>query len=157
MLYNCFLKSGIVYIPTVVKMQTGVYSDEEPVAVVPVADVAGLHRGLRDAIGRGNVIVPNPPKDQWPPPVLLKYSAAQTWPAFARGTSQWSIVEEPQGTYRIVGHRKHQDGYWVQDPEQRSDFPPGTSVDSVIDRMIAILQEAAKNRRAGRPWLPSKN
>jgi hypothetical protein len=145
MLYNCFLKSGIVYVPTVVKMQTGVYSDEEPVAVVPVADAIGLRRALRDAIGRGNVIVPNPPKDQWPPPVLLKYSGAQTWSAFARGASQWSIVEDPQGTYRIVGHRKHPDGYWVQDPEQGIDFQPGTSIDTVIERMITILQEAARS------------
>jgi len=34
MLYNSFLKNGIVYVPTVVKLQTGAYVDVEPVAVV---------------------------------------------------------------------------------------------------------------------------
>src|SRR5262249_17769755 len=33
---------------------------------------------------------------------------------------------------------------WVQDPEQTVEFPPGTTLDQVIDRMIAILQEAAR-------------
>ena len=37
MLYNCFLKKGVVYVPTVAKLQTGAYTDIEPVAVVPVA------------------------------------------------------------------------------------------------------------------------
>ena len=77
MLYNCFLKSGIVYVPTVVKMQTGVYSDEEPVAVVSAANSQGLRRAFLEAIERGNAVVPNPPKDNWPPPVLLKYTGAR--------------------------------------------------------------------------------
>jgi hypothetical protein len=32
----------------------------------------------------------------------------------------------------------------VEDPEQRVEFPPGTAVDQVIDRMIVILQDAAR-------------
>jgi hypothetical protein len=99
MLYNCFLKQGTVYVPTVVKMQTGVYSDAEPVAVISAADTQGLRRAFLDAISRGNRIVANPPKDNWPPPVLLKYSGAKTWSAFARGASQWSIIQDTDGIY----------------------------------------------------------
>jgi hypothetical protein len=33
---------------------------------------------------------------------------------------------------------------WRDDPEQTILFPPGTSVEIVIDRMVAILQEAAR-------------
>ena len=79
MLYNCFLKSGIVYVPTVVKMQTGVYSDEEPVAVVSAANSQGLRRAFLEAIREGMQSCPDPPKDNWPPPVLLKYTGANTW------------------------------------------------------------------------------
>jgi hypothetical protein len=32
----------------------------------------------------------------------------------------------------------------VEDPEQTIKFPAGTTLDQVIDRMIAILQEAAR-------------
>jgi hypothetical protein len=147
MLYNCFLKSGIVYVPTVVKMQSGVYSDEEPVAVMPAGRTEGLRRAFLDTISRKNAIVPNPPKDNWPPPVLLKYSGAKTWSAFARGTITWSI-KQTDGIYQIVGYRVHPDGYWVEDLEQKIEFQPETSVGSVIDRMITIIQEAARKRGA---------
>ena len=144
MLYNCFLKQGTVYVPTVVKMQTGVYSDVEPVAVVSAADTQGLRRAFLEAISRGNCIVANPPKDNWPPPVLLKYSGAKTWSAFARGASQWSIIQDGDSSYHIVGYRTHPDGYWERDMEQKVDFQAGAKVENVVDRMIAILQEAAR-------------
>jgi hypothetical protein len=143
MLYNCFLKDDVVYVPTVVKMQTGVYSDVEPVAVVPIANTDVLRRSFLEAIERGNAVVPNPPKDNWPPPVLLKYTGAKTWSAFKRGALAWSIKEKDEN-YQIVGYRTHRDGYWQEDPDQKIDFPPGSAVDEVIDRMIAILQEAAR-------------
>jgi hypothetical protein len=63
MLYNCFLKKGVVYVPTVAKLQTGAYTDIEPVAVVPVSNTESLRRAFLDAIARKNAIVPNPPKD----------------------------------------------------------------------------------------------
>ena len=39
---NCFLKKGVVYVPTVAKLQTGAYTDIEPVAVVPVSNTGIL-------------------------------------------------------------------------------------------------------------------
>ena len=88
-------------------------------------------------------MVPNPPKDNWPPPVLLKYTGAKTWSAFKRGASTWSIKENDEN-YQIVGYRTHRDGYWQEDPDQKIDFPPGSAVDEVIDRMITILQDATR-------------
>ncbi len=144
MLFHGYLKRGIVYVPTIAQLQTGAYVDVEPVAVVPVANTDGLRRAFFDAIGRENAVVPNPPKDKWPPPVLLKYAVAKTWSAFARDASLWSI-KESNGSYRIVGYRTHPKGYWEQDPEQVTKFPPGSTVGDVINRMIAILQSAAGN------------
>jgi len=144
MLFHCYLRNGIVYVPTVAQLQIGgAYWDIEPVAVEPVANTEGLRRAFSDAIARKNAIVPNPPKGNWPPPVLLKYAGVKTWSSFARNASQWSIEAE-DGIYRIVGYRDHPDGYWVQDQNQKIQFPPGTAVGDVIDRMIAILQGAAR-------------
>lgn len=145
MLIHSYLKNGIVYVPTVVRLRTGAYRDIEPVAVVRVSNTEELDRAFLDTIARGNAVVPPPPKDNWPPPVLLKYAGAKTWSAFARGTSVWKI-EEKNGIYQIVAYRTHTDGYWVPDPEKKIDFPPGSGVEAVIDRMIAILQDAAKQR-----------
>jgi hypothetical protein len=141
MLFQCYLRRGIVYVPTTAKRGTSVYTAIEPVAVVSAADTAGLMRALREAIARKNVVIP-PIKGKRPPPVLLKYAGVQTWSAFAREASTWNI-EENEGTYQIVGHRMHPKGYWVEDAEQKSAFPPGTKVDAVIARMIAILQQAS--------------
>jgi hypothetical protein len=143
MLYNSFLKNGFVYVPTVVKLQAGAYMDIDPVAVVPVENSEVLRRAFLDAIAKGNSIVPNPPKNNWPPPVLLKYAGAKTWSAFKRGASHWHI-QDKDGDYQIVGYRTHRKGYWEEDPAQTIEFPPGSSIDEVIDRMIAILQDAAR-------------
>jgi hypothetical protein len=141
MLFQCYLRRGTVYVPTTAKRGTSVYTAIEPVAVVSAADTAGLTRAFRNAIARKNVAVP-PVKGKRPPPVLLKYAGVQTWSAFADEASTWNI-EENDGTYQIVGHKIHRKGYWVEDPDQKIEFPAGTKVDAVIERMIAILQHAA--------------
>jgi hypothetical protein len=83
--------------------------------------------------------------NKWPAPVLLKYAAVRSWSAFARNTLLWSIEDEG-GVFQIVDYRKHPKGYWQEDPDQKTQFPPGTTIDGVIDRMIAILQDAAQRR-----------
>jgi hypothetical protein len=105
MMLHAYLRNAIIYVPTVVKLQTGAYMDVDPVAVVPVANTDGLRRALLDAIARKNAIVPPPPKDDWPPPILLKYAGVKTWSAFARNAAVWSI-QETDGNFLISGHRK---------------------------------------------------
>jgi hypothetical protein len=142
MLFHAYLRRSVVYVPTVARREGGAYTDIEPVAVVPVANTEGLRRALLDAIERKNIIVPVP-KGKWPPPILLKYAGVKTWSAFAGDASVWSI-EEKDGAYQIVGYRTHPKGYWEQDPDQRTEFPPGSTVDDVVGSMIAILQDAAR-------------
>lgn len=128
-----------MYVPTVGR-RGGAYTNIEPVAVVPVANTDALRRALLDAIGRGNVPIPLL-KGRHPPPVVLKYAGVKSWSAFARNASGWSIKDK-SGSYEIVGYRTHVEGYWVEDPNQKIEFPAGTTLDAVIDRMIAILRDA---------------
>ena len=144
MLYKCYLRDNIVYVPTVGR-RGGAYTDIEPVTVVPIANSEALHRAFVDAIARKNAAVPLQ-KGRWPPPVVLKYAGVKSWAAFARDASAWNI-EENAGQYRIVGYRKHPDGYWVEDPDQKIDFASGTTADEVIGRMIAVLQNAARKTK----------
>ena len=143
MLFNCYLRNSIVYVPTVGK-RGGAYTNIEPVAVIPVTNTDGVRCALLDAIGRGNVAIPLL-KGRHPPPVTLKYAGVKSWSAFARNALAWSIKDK-SGSYEIVGYRDHVDGYWVEDPDQKIEFPSGTSVNTVIDRMIAILQHADSGR-----------
>jgi hypothetical protein len=140
MLYKCYLRNGFVYVPAVGK-RGGVYTVIEPVDVVPVTNTEALRAAFRDSIARKNVDVP-PVKGKWPPPTLPKYAGVKTSAAFDRGASTWNIQDDDE-KYKIVGYRRHPDGYWAEDRAQTIEFAPGTSIDTVIDRMIAILQEAA--------------
>jgi hypothetical protein len=143
MLFHSYLRDGIVYVPTVAVREGGpVYTDIEPVAVVPATNTEALRRAFLDAIGRKNIVVPVP-KGKWRAPILLKYAGVRSWSAFARNASLWSIEEEG-GVFQIVGYRKHPKGYWEQDPDQKTHFPAGSTVDEVVDRMIVILQDAAR-------------
>jgi hypothetical protein len=143
MLFHSYLRDGIVYVPTVAMREGGpVYTDIEPVAVVPATNTEALRRALLEAIGRKNIVVPVP-KGKWPAPILLKYAGVRSWSAFARNASLWSIEEEG-GVFQIVGYRKHPKGYWEQDPGQKTHFPAGSTVDEVVDRLIVILQDAAR-------------
>ena len=141
MLHTCYLRDGIVYVPTVGK-RGAVYTIIEPVAVVSVSDTENLRRALLDTITRKNIdIVPSTAKQA--DPVLPKYAGVKTWTTFERRASTWNIEEKKNANYRIVGHRRHADGYWIEDHEQEFEFPRGTKIDAVVDRMIAILQQAA--------------
>ena len=142
---NChlYLRKGTVYLPTMGKMGEGFYRGVEPVAVVAVSNTDGVRQALQATITRGNPIVPMLRRSEWQPPVLLKYAGVKSWSAFERGMSFWTIKDD--GTsFRIAGQRKQPNRMWNDDPEQMVPFPPGSTEDQVIDRMIAILQGAAR-------------
>jgi hypothetical protein len=144
---NCHisLRNGIVYMPTMGKMSKGFYRGVEPVAVVAAENTEALRQALNGTIARGNPAVPQPQRRQdWPPPVVLKYAGVKSWSAFERGRRVWDINEK-DGVFQIAGNIRGLNG-WVEDPKQTITFPPGTSVDSVIDRMIAILHDAARKQ-----------
>lgn len=141
---NCHisLRNGIVYLPTMGKMGKGFYRGVEPVAVVPAKNTEALREALKATIARGNPAVSQPQRRQdWPPPVILKYARVNSWSEYERGRQVWDI-NESESIFQIAGNIRGPNG-WVEDRKQTINFPPGTSVDSVIDRMIAILQEAA--------------
>src|SRR5580692_12871879 len=143
MLYKMYLKKSKVYLPTTVNQGIARYRITEPVTVVPVADTVALRRALQATISKPNAFVAPSIEDARKPPVLLKYTGDKSWSAFMRGTSPWSIYEK-DGKYQIEGYHVHRKGYWERDKNQTIEFPAGTSLDVVIDRMIAILQEVAK-------------
>ena len=142
MYLHLYLRNGKVFIPTTGAVHEGLYRDIEPVAAMDVSDSHSIREALRARIARGNPSTPYYPRGAYPQPVVLKHAGVKSWWAFARGASPWLIKEDDRG-HQIIGHRMHPDG-WVEDPQQRFEFSRGTSIDSVIDRMIAILQEAAK-------------
>jgi hypothetical protein len=144
MLFSCYLRDGIVYVPTLPDANRALSTDIEAVAVVPLSNSKDVRRALLETIARKNVIIPDPdPKALRAPPLMLKHAGAKSWPEFFRNASTWSIRED-NGAYKIIFYRKHLKKYWEQDLAHEIQFPAGTTVDDVVDRMVAILQEAAR-------------
>jgi len=141
-----YLRKGIVYVPTMGKMDEGFYRGVEAAAVVPVSNTDEVRQALHATIARGNPIVPILRRSEIPPPVLLKYAGIGRWSAFERGLLFWEIIED-DGTFRIAGQRKQPDGMWRDDPEQIITLPPSATADDVVERMIAILQAAVRLER----------
>ena len=146
---NChlYLRGGTVYLPTMGKVAEGVYRGVEPVAVVSASDIGGIRRALHETVARGNPPAQLLRRSEYPPPLLLKYAGVKSWSVFERGLMFWTIKEK-NGTFQIAGQSKRDDGGWRPDAERTIDFPPNSTTDDVIDRMIAIVrEEAAKNRK----------
>jgi len=114
----------------------------DPIDVVRVTDAVGLRRAFHRVFQLGNPVGPEWLRHEYPPPPILKHAGVKTWSAFARNARCWDIGDT-SGAWQIVGHKKKERGFFVQDDDQRVSFPPGATVDEVIDRMIAILQEHA--------------
>lgn len=142
MLCTCYLRKGIVYVPTLGRVGTAHYRVVEPVAVVTVSQTSDLRGAFREAIARDNPTVPPLPVHDRPPPLMLKYARVRSWSAFERSTLTWDLKSR-NGRYEIVAQRRRPDRGWEPDPTNIVVFPPEATVDDLIDRMIAILQESA--------------
>lgn len=138
-----YMRNGTVYIPTMGIMERGFYRGIEPVAVVSATNAEALREALGATIARGNPIVPKLRRREWPPPVFLKYAGVKSWSAFERGMLAWEI-EKKDGNFQIAANTKRPNGMWLGDPEQTITLPSGASVDQVVDRMVSILQHAAR-------------
>jgi hypothetical protein len=141
---HCYLRKGIVYVPTFAKIENGAYQNIEPVAVVPISHAADLKRAFLETIARGNPIVPDSSPDDHPDPVVPKYAGVKTWTAFARGTSVW-LLNERDGVYQIQPYKRSKPRGWEQDPTRYITLPAGTDVDGACARFVTVLQEAASN------------
>ena len=144
MICDLYLRNGTVYLPTMGRMDKGFYRGVEPVAVVHASNIEEVRQSLQATIARGNPMVPMLRRGEWPLPVLQKYAGVKSWSAFERGMLYWSI-EEKDGVFRISGQSKQPDGMWRNDPEQTIIFPAESTIDDVIDRMISIMQDAARS------------
>ncbi len=139
---SCYLRRNIVYLPTVGEIEPGFYREDEPIAVIAVADTAGLRNAFGEIVARGNPRVPNLLRGQYPKPAILKHAKVRSFGEFARGAQTWAIEQNAKGT-RIIGYRRAQDRGWEPDPEQTVTLSPEQGIDGAIERLIAILQAKA--------------
>jgi hypothetical protein len=139
---DCYLRQGTVFLPTVGKVDKNVYFLIDPVAVVPVSNADALRAALRETIKRGNPAVEY---DRGAPPLLCKYAGVKSWSTFARNASLWGM-RETDGIFRIEPNTGDSRGAFTPDKDATETLPAGSTIDDLINRMIAILQKAALER-----------
>jgi hypothetical protein len=140
--FDCYLRRRTVFLPTVGQVNKIVFFSVEPVAVVPVSNTGALRTALKETIKRGNPMVEY---DRTAPPVLCKYAGVKSWNTFARDASLWVMDKSDNGVLRIEPTSRDSHGAFTRDKDAIETLPAGSTVDDLIDRMIAILQKAAAN------------
>jgi hypothetical protein len=113
------LYQGVVYIPTSHRVERdGFLLQKSPVECAPVAQSERLREAIRA-------------------------THARSWDTLDRQTKGlWSLVEK-NGLYEIRVDQPMEARGWREDETKRVRFPPGTAVENVIDRLIAMIQECA--------------
>jgi hypothetical protein len=148
-LWNLYIRNGTAYVPTVAQAQAGghlgYFMEIDPVAVVSVTDTEALQRAIKEVVSKGNPIVPAPPtRAAFPKPVVLKHAKVKSWSAFAEGTLPWTIVEQ-SGNYQIKPKRRRSDKGWEDDPTRIESLPFGTTIDEVVQRLVAMVQSISNH------------
>lgn len=136
-----YLRGGIVYVPTWASLDAGGYMTIDPVEVVSASDTIQLREAFQRCFARGNPMRAMPKTMADWPRVIEKYARVNSWRAFTKELSAWSI-KEVDGTWQIQAQKGVGQGL-KPDPNQKLTFPIGTTAEDAIDRMITMLQEKA--------------
>jgi hypothetical protein len=141
------LYNGVVHIPTSRRISPGFYVADAPLVSVSVEKTEKLRQAIVTAIGRGNPTISRDEaralihrKD----PPTLRATGASSWSVLDRETTGlWNITDR-NGLYQIRVDQPMQPRGWHEDKTKKVEFPPGTPVEDVIDRLIAMIQERAQ-------------
>ena len=139
------LHNGVVHIPT--SYRGGFFIEDAPIESVPVEQTDELRQAILVAIGRGNPPISQDDantrvgrKDR----PLLKAAGVRSWYVLDRQTAGlWSSTDR-NGVYEIRVDQPMEPRGWHEDKSKRVQFPPGTSVEDVITRLITMIQERAQ-------------
>jgi hypothetical protein len=139
---GCIVRKGTAYISCYVKVgEGGHYHQIEVVGIIHVSDGEQLARKLSEAIGRGTPVVSPTDWRARVDPQLPKLAGVKSWGVLYRTASSWSISEH-QGIYTISGTVRLPRSGWTDDPNQKTNLPPGTTAEEACARMVEILQAA---------------
>jgi hypothetical protein len=142
------LHKGVVHIPTSYRVgRGGFYYEHTPLESIPVEQTGRLRQAIMTAIERGN-----PPISRAEVRALsngknspmLAATGARSWDTLDRQMiGSWSITDR-NGVYEIRVDQPMEPRGWHEEKAKRVEFPPGTSIEDVIERLIAMIQERAQ-------------
>lgn len=141
------LYAGVVYVPTSYTISAGFYFEHAPLEAVPVEQTQRLRQVIEAALARGNRPISgeeartlsgnndNP---------ILKAARARSWYTLDRQSKGLWSLRQKNDLYEIRVDEPMKPRGWHEDKTKRINFPAGTPVDEVITRLIAMVQECAR-------------
>jgi hypothetical protein len=142
------LYNGTIYIPTShIVERDGFFFEGAPLDSVPVEQTERLRQAILTATERGNPLISRDQArvlihDKGSP--LLKATGARSWNALDRQTEGLWSLRGKNAVYEIRVNQPMEPRGWHEDKTKRVEFPPDTPVEDVIDRLIAMIQECAR-------------
>ncbi len=145
--WSIFYANSRVLIPTSEKTTAGVRRIIDPMQVVNVEHTDDLKRAILVTIAKGNPIVPHPSQDEMSKPVdFHKKLGFKSYKAFNHTAILWSM-DLDDGIYEIGFTKIAQDGRgYDSDTSKTITFPSGTPVETVVDKLIEIIQETHRQK-----------
>jgi hypothetical protein len=139
---TCYLRRGIVYVPTFGRTPNGWHRMIEPIAAVPLEKTDDIRAAVEERFRRGTPMVGTAPSTQDEKrDALLVLAGAESWTAFDRSsTGSWKITHGEEG-FKIIPWRLHsKKGGWTADKEAAISLPAGTAFDAACDRLIGMMR-----------------
>jgi hypothetical protein len=144
---ECYLRRGVVYIPTLVQIGPGGHHRQvEPISVIPVDQTPELLSAVRKRMtGVEKVLRPDNPVLQISRGVY-ELAGLKSWAPFNRTAQNWTLSFH-DGIYEIQGFRLARGGAWLPDPEQHDILPADTTIDAACAQMIRTMELADSRSR----------
>jgi len=139
--FSLYLRHGTVFVPTTGRVVPGgPYRDMEPVGVRSGFESGGGAPSYPRSDLAGQSASTALPTRQFSSTGRNQIRRRQIMGGIC--TRHLDVGHQRERWNRIIGYRRHPDG-WREDPEQTVDLPAGSTMDDAIDRLIAIMQDAA--------------
>lgn len=138
-----FLFREQVLVPTMARTKAGYYMGVEPVEVVEAHNQQAIVEAIIRTVIRGNPSVPTPPGGaEFPKSPLLKYAKIKSRSRFDEIAKAWKFAKR-DGTFLIVPYRPRADRGKEEDTECGEAIPPGTPLETAVQRLVQRVLENA--------------
>jgi hypothetical protein len=149
------LYKGTVYIPTAYLLKKGpLYFFRSPIAAVPIMRSEDLREAILAAIKQGNPEISAEEyqaRSRAKTGSLLEVTGSKSDYKFDREVSGWWSVSDRGGLYAIGVDIPYPKYGWHEDKEKRVQFPADTSIDDVVSRVVAMMQQREREHQGGTP------
>jgi len=157
-LTHLYLWNQKVLLPDVVQTEDGFFTDEAPMEIFDVKDLAGWKNSLETKLYAGNKIVRTPDSSEPPGSAILEAFNIHKWSTFEQQAVMYTVH---CGSRYINLYRagKRSDGMWTNEGTEQRRFDIRAPFQYVVDAVVSdvMRQKEARPPMTGLMVLPKEN